>query len=151
MARRPRFTPCGGRTSSGPHRRSRRPRAPAGWAWPPPRPRSRGACPAAPRRGGPGRRRRPGARRVAPPPAHGPHGGRAADLARQLPIGAGFAERDREQRVPDLLLERGTAIIELHGERLPLAGEILAELAFGLDEHGVVGGLDGGLQPHAIR
>src|ERR1700681_2288959 len=60
--------------------------------------------------------------------------GRPADLARDLAVAAGLAERDREQRRPDALLECGAVEIERNGERPALAGEIGGELPFGLDQ-----------------
>ena len=81
----------------------------------------------------------------------GPHRRRAADLPCQLAVGAGLAERDAEERVPDLLLERGAPVVQPEGELLALPGEVFAELALGLDEDRVVRVLHAGVQSHALR
>src|SRR5215475_4026177 len=52
----------------------------------------------------------------------------AADLLGDLAIAAGLAVRDRQQRVPDVLLELGAAHVELDVELDALAREVLVEL-----------------------
>ena len=60
-----------------------------------------------------------------------------ADLAGNLRIGPRFAERNGEQRSPNLFLEFGPGEIELEVERLPPAGEIIRQLPFGFQQNRV--------------
>ena len=53
---------------------------------------------------------------------------RPPDLPGDLAIAARLAVRDREQRLPDVLLEVGAAHVELEVELNALAGEVLLEL-----------------------
>src|SRR5579883_704912 len=69
---------------------------------------------------------------------HRAHRARAADLAGDLRVGAGLAERDGEQRLPDFLLELGAEKIEFQIEGLATTGEIFAELPFGLNQDRMV-------------
>src|SRR5437879_5632469 len=67
--------------------------------------------------------------------ADGAHGRGMPDLIGDLRVAARLAERNREQRVPHLLLERGPDEIELEIEDLAPAREILRELALGGEQH----------------
>jgi hypothetical protein len=60
------------------------------------------------------------------------------DLAGDLGVGAGFAERNGQQGCPDFLLEFGAGEIELEVERPSPVGEIFGELPLGLDQDWVV-------------
>src|ERR1051325_2843628 len=70
--------------------------------------------------------------------AHRTNGLRAPDLTSNLAISAGFAERDRRQRLPDFLLESGAGDIELEGKRFALSREVVLELTFRLAQHRMV-------------
>ena len=61
-----------------------------------------------------------------------------ANLSRDLAVAAGFTERDRQQRLPDALLEVGALEIQRHREFLQFATEIGFQLALGLDDELVV-------------
>ncbi len=63
--------------------------------------------------------------------AHRPHCARVADLFGDLAVAAGFAERDGQQRCPDLLLERRAGKIQLQFETLASASEVFTQLLGG--------------------
>ncbi len=70
---------------------------------------------------------------------------------RDLAVRSRFAERDRQQRVPDFSLEHRAPRVQRHREARPAAGEILFELTLGLHDDRVLvaGAVD--IQPHATR
>ena len=59
------------------------------------------------------------------------------ELPRNLTVTAGLAERDREQRLPDALLEIGAFEVERHSECCQFARKVCGQLALRLDENGI--------------
>ena len=66
------------------------------------------------------------------------------DLPRDRAVASGLAVGDREQRLPDALLELRALEIERHGERLQPAGEVGGELPLRLDQDRMARVLDQG-------
>ena len=67
--------------------------------------------------------------------ADGARGAWMPDLLRDLRVRPRLAERDRQQCIPHLALKRRSRHIELQGESLPPAREVLGELTLRFDEH----------------
>src|ERR1700733_15260202 len=69
--------------------------------------------------------------------ADSPHGLGIPQLFRQLPIAPRFAEWDRQQRVPYILLEGRTPHIKRYREGLSLPGKVLSQLPLSIKKNGV--------------
>ncbi len=67
--------------------------------------------------------------------ADGAHRSRAPDGSRLFRVRSGFPVGDRREGTPGRELERRSAEVEWKVERLPLAGEVLAELRGGVVEY----------------
>jgi hypothetical protein len=83
--------------------------------------------------------------------ANSAHRPRTADLLRDLGVTSRFAEWDRQERVPDIALKPRPRKLQRQRKYRPRAGEILLELARGLDEHRMIGVLRDDVQRHAPR
>src|ERR1700730_2620448 len=79
---------------------------------------------------------------------YGAHGIGIPNLPRDLSVGSGLSERNRQQCGPHLALKGRPDKIQLYIERFPLSSKVFLQLALGLDEHrmSVVLCLD--VQPH---
>jgi hypothetical protein len=83
--------------------------------------------------------------------ADGSPGLRTADLGCDLAVRSRLAERNGQQSVPHLSLERCPGDVQLQRERLPLAGEVLGKLTLRFHQHGMGGLLAIDVQPDPAR
>lgn len=61
-----------------------------------------------------------------------------AELPRQLPVAPRLSKRNRQQRLPHVVLKFGTHQIQLQRKRLSLPLEVLVQLPFRFEKNGMI-------------
>ena len=83
--------------------------------------------------------------------AHGPGRPWVSQLSCELRVASGFAKRDREQSLPNIVLKTGASDVEGDGEVFSESREVFAELTLGFDKNRMLTVLSELAQAHAVR